>query len=106
MISIGDAQLLCSDRLYNRGADVIGRYDVYLKTVLLFLVQGFPSTLVCWIFLSRSHFLGLYEKRYIGIGGIIVYTCINMHSMNLTSPTVKEDTGCNDISLHKLLVRR
>ena len=35
--------LFCLSRLRNRGADDIGRYDTYVKTVLVILVAGFAN---------------------------------------------------------------
>ena len=45
-----------------QGGDVIGRNDIYVKTVLLILFEGFTSILVCWIpwyFPSRSYSVAL-----------------------------------------------
>ena len=50
---VRDVLLFCSSRVHNRGADAIGRYAIYLKTVFLILFEGFtniPGTYVCWIF--------------------------------------------------------
>ena len=34
--------------------------------------------------------------------GQILTRCTNIHSIALTSSTVQEDIGCNNVSLHKL----
>ena len=35
--------LLCCYRAHNKGADVIGRYDIFVKTVLLILFEDLPA---------------------------------------------------------------
>ena len=42
---MGDALLFCSSRVHNRGANAIGQYDIYVKTVLLILFEGFTNML-------------------------------------------------------------
>ena len=47
---VKDLLMFCSYK-YNRGADVIGPYDICVKTVLQILVGRFHKhSLVCWIF--------------------------------------------------------
>ena len=47
---VEDVLFFCSYK-YSRVADVIGQYDIYVKTVLQILVGRFHKhSLVCWIF--------------------------------------------------------
>lgn len=60
VLYIRDVLLLCSYRVHNRGAEVIGRYGIYVKTVLLILFEGFTSILTFVGFSpSRSYCLAI-----------------------------------------------
>ena len=54
--------LFCSSsRVHNRGANAIVRYDIYVKTVLLILFEGFTNILTFVGFApSRSQCLAVY----------------------------------------------
>ena len=40
-----DVMLFCPSGVQNRGGDAIGRYDIYVKKVLLILFEGFTNML-------------------------------------------------------------
>ena len=68
MSYIRDVLLFCSSRVHNRGADVIGRYGFYVKTVLLILFEGFTSILTFVGFSpSRNYCLAIVQEIYTGI---------------------------------------
>ena len=45
MSYIGDVLLFRSSRMRNKGADAIGRYDIYVNTVLLIWFEGINDIL-------------------------------------------------------------
>lgn len=45
MLATRAALLFCSFRVYNGGCHVIGQYNVYVKTVLQILFEGFINML-------------------------------------------------------------
>ena len=64
---VKDVLMLCSYK-YNRGADVIGPYDICMKTVLQILVGRFHKhSLVCWIFHFPSLLLFFWEMHMVNI---------------------------------------
>ena len=87
----------------------------YVKTVLVILFEGFSKRFsLVGFFPSRYYYLILYGRfmlnlrlRHFGIGiavlpGQFLASCMNMHSIVLIRSTVKEDIGCDDVSMHKL----
>ena len=61
MSYVRDVLLFCSSRIRNRGADAIGRYGIYVKTVLFILFEGFTK-MPTFVGVSppRSHCLVVY----------------------------------------------
>ena len=65
MSYIRDVLLFCSSRLHNRGGDAIGRYDIYVKTVILILLGCFTNKLSCvGFFPSQSYCLDIFPEVY------------------------------------------
>ena len=65
---IRDVLLFWCSRVHERGADAIGRYDIYVKTVLSIWFEGFTNipTFVGY-FPSHSYCLDIFLEVYTGI---------------------------------------
>ena len=56
LLSMRKMFLFCPWRVHNRGADVVGRYAIFVKRVLLILFEGFTSTLLFVAFFPSRNF--------------------------------------------------